>query len=365
MRVLLVDDEPRVLEALERMVVELQDSWEISCAPGGREALELLRDNEFDVVVSDMRMPGMDGAELLGEVHRTHRHVMRFVLSGQTDRGSALRASRVAHQFLTKPCSAEILVDVIVRAQHLNARIASPEVRALVNGIERLPSVPALYRELQALIADDDANAASVAKVLSKDPAMTAKLLQLVNSGFFCRGARINDVRSAVVRLGLTVVSELVLLVGVFGSIDCSMSEAEVVSFQESAARAARVAHAIAKPEDAADASTAALLGDIGRLVLACRSTRPEAPAHEVRPNKAGAYLLEKWGLPQAIVTAVASLDDLRLDPGRKLGLSATVHAACRFVSGEPIDEAYFASMGSTELLAGWRKTASSIIGGH
>lgn len=365
MRVLLVDDEPRVLEALERMVFELQDTWEISCAPGGREALALLRENDFDVVVSDMRMPGMDGAELLGEVHRQYRHVMRFVLSGQTDRGSALRASRVAHQFLAKPCSAEHLVDAIVRAHELNTRIASPEVRALVNGIERLPSVPALYRELQALIADDDANVASVAKVLSKDPAMAAKLLQLVNSGFFCRGARINDVRNAVVRLGLSVVSELVLLVGVFGAIDCAMSEAEIVKFQESAARAARVAHALAKPEEAADASTAALLGDIGRLVLACRSAAAGPPPPEVRPRDAGAYLLEMWGLPQGIVTAVASLDDLTSDPGRGLGLSATVHVACRIVNGEPIDEAYFASMGATELLASWRKTANSVLGGE
>lgn len=365
MRILLVDDEPRVLEALERMVFELQDTWEIACAPGGREALDLLRSNDFDVVVSDMRMPGMDGAELLGEVHRTHRHVMRFVLSGQTDRGSALRASRVAHQFLTKPCSAEALVDAIVRAHELNARIASPEVRALVNGIERLPSVPALYRDLQALIADDGANVDSVAGVISKDPAMAAKLLQLVNSGFFCRGARINDVRGAVVRLGLTVVSELVLLVGVFGSIDCAMTEAEIVAFQESAARAARVAHAIAKPEDAADASTAALLGDIGRLVLACRSASAGPLEHEVRSRDAGAYLLEMWGLPQGIVTAVASLDDLSLDPGRKLGLSATVHAACRIVSGEPIDEAYYASMGATEQLAAWRVTASTVLGGE
>jgi HD-like signal output (HDOD) protein len=363
MKVLLVDDEPHVLEALERMVFELQESWQVSCAPGGREALELLQAGDYDVVVSDMRMPGMDGAELLGEVHLRHRRVMRFVLSGQTDRGSALRASRVAHQFLSKPCSAELLVESILRAHELNARIASAEVRALVNGIDRLPSVPAIYRELQARMNDEDADVDSIAAMLSKDPAMTAKLLQLVNSGFFCRGARVNDVRVAVVRLGLDVVSDLVLLVGAFAGIECSMSDDELASFQEAAARSARLARALAAPEDAADACTAALLADVGRLVVACRRPASSGTPCTVSERDAGAYLLETWGLPQRIVTAVASLDDLASDPARTIGLSATVHAACRLSAGAPVDDAYFAAMSGTDLLERWKQVAGTLLG--
>lgn len=364
MKVLLVDDEPHVLEALERMVFELQDSWEVSCAPGGSEALDLMRANDFDVVVSDMRMPGMDGAELLGEVHRRHRHVMRFVLSGQTDRGSALRAARVAHQFLTKPCSAELLVEAIVRAHELNARVASPEVRALVNGIDRLPSVPAIYRELQARMSDEDADLASIADLLSTEPAMAAKVLQLVNSGFFCRGARVNDVRAAVVRLGLDVVSDLVLLVGAFAGIECAMSEGEIRSFQEGAARAARLARALAAPEDTADACTAALLADIGRLVLACRAPASEVEVRDLRHRDAGAYLLEMWGLPQRIVTAVASVDDLASDPSPSIGLSAMVHAAIRLSAGVAVDEGYFSAMSASDVLERWKQIARSTLGG-
>ena len=100
MRVLFVDDEPRVLEAIERTLFQLEMDWDVSFAEGGPAALAELEKAHFDVVVSDMRMPGMDGAALLGEVCAKYPHVARIVLSGQTDEAAAFRVVKVAHQFL-------------------------------------------------------------------------------------------------------------------------------------------------------------------------------------------------------------------------------------------------------------------------
>lgn len=382
MKVLLVDDEPRVLEALERMVLELADSWDVTCAASGADALTLLARDPHDVVVSDMRMPGMDGAELLAEVQRLYPDTTRFVLSGETNRGCALRAVRVAHQFLTKPCSAATLVGGIQRSYELNGRITSNVVRSIVSGTDRLPCVPAVHRELEAAIAVPDFSLDTAAAIIAKDPAMAAKLLQVVNSGFFSRGAGVNDVKAAVIRLGVEVVTSLVLVVGAFASVDCSMSEAELSQLQRSAAKAAAIARKIAEASDVADACTAALLGDIGQLVLACGVPPLAAEARQrakatctplsVVENEligathtdVGAHLLAKWGLPQRIITAVASSDDLSRDPARDVGVSAVVHFARRVAAGKAVDEAYFAEVGETELLERWKHVAASVMEG-
>ncbi len=94
MRVLFVDDEPRVLEALERSLFQLEVEWEAAFANSGPAAILELEQTSYDVIVSDMRMPGMDGAALLAHTRDNHPHIARIVLSGQTDETAAVRAAR-------------------------------------------------------------------------------------------------------------------------------------------------------------------------------------------------------------------------------------------------------------------------------
>ena len=93
-RILFVDDEPNVLQGLKRMLRGMRNEWEMSFAESGPEALETMTKEHFDVVVSDMRMPGMDGAQLLSEVKKRHPHVVRIVLSGQSDKEMVLKSVR-------------------------------------------------------------------------------------------------------------------------------------------------------------------------------------------------------------------------------------------------------------------------------
>lgn len=147
-RVLFVDDEQKVLDALQRMLRPMRDKWETSFAGGGQEALERLERESFDVIVTDMRMPDMDGSLLLKEVRNRHPEVVRIVLSDRSEGEVFLKSGRLAHQYLSKPCDAEALRTTVERACALRDRLASSEIRKVVSRIESLPSMPSLYAEI-------------------------------------------------------------------------------------------------------------------------------------------------------------------------------------------------------------------------
>lgn len=108
-RILFVDDEPAVLEGLRNLFRKQRRHWEMVFAPGGMEALGELERTRFDVVVSDMRMPGIDGAELLRRVKDGYPSIARIVLSGHAEPEAVARVLPVADTYVSKPCDAEAL----------------------------------------------------------------------------------------------------------------------------------------------------------------------------------------------------------------------------------------------------------------
>ena len=150
-RILFVDDEPRILEGLRRMLHGERDHWDLRFAGSGAAALAELAREPADVVVTDMRMPGMDGAELLARVATVAPDAIRIVLSGQTDDLASTRTVPVAHQFLTKPCQAQVLREVVERACALRELLASPGLRRLIKTVDTLPSVPAKVKAASPL----------------------------------------------------------------------------------------------------------------------------------------------------------------------------------------------------------------------
>src|SRR5579883_1288451 len=136
-RILFVDDEPKVLEALERLLRPQRREWEMAFAASGPEALQLLASRPFDVIVTDMRMPEMDGAQLLEEVQKRYPEVVRLVLSGYFEMEMAIRAVPVAHQYLAKPCDPEKLRLAIERACGLTSILGDQAARKVVGAIGR------------------------------------------------------------------------------------------------------------------------------------------------------------------------------------------------------------------------------------
>jgi len=326
-RILFVDDEVSILDGLKRMLRPMRNEWDMSFAPGGEAALSMLEATPFDVIVSDMRMPGMDGATLLEIVREKYPSLLRIILSGYTELQASLRAVPVAHQFLLKPCDPEMLRAGIARATSLGEVLDSKMLTSLVGALRDLPSLPRVFSELKAALAQSNVSIERISQIVEQDVALSAKLLQLVNSAFFGLARDVTNVKTAVSCLGISVLHDLVLTLEVFRSFTANdyVSVEYLEEFHHHAQLSARIAAGIVQKTQVPPAVVlAALLHDVGKLVIAERTpshfARALAQAHEeVKPlyeieerlihishAEVGAYLLSLWGLPYAVVEAVA-----------------------------------------------------------
>jgi len=359
MKVLFVDDEPRVLEAIERTLFQLDVDWEVSFAEGGPAALLELDRARYDVIVSDMRMPGMDGAALLTQVCEKHPYVARIVLSGQTDELAAFRVVHVAHQFLAKPCSSDTLRQVIERTRELRGWLSEERLQAAVGRVDSLPSTPRLFSALSKALDDEKATADTIAAIVREDPAMSSKVLQVVNSSFFSSGASVSDVRAAVVRLGMKTIRNLALGIGAFDAVgkNSGRSSAAMDALQKRSLAIAQLASRIAQGHDDADAAfMAGLVCDVGELILvepepSTPSERAQTEADAVTHAEVGAFLLGLWGLPFRIVEAVANHHAPLRNAHDRLGLPQIVWLAACLVQGVPPDPEYLTRIGADALL--------------
>ncbi len=295
-----------------------------------------------------------------------------------------MRAVPVTHQFLAKPCEPEVIEHVICRAVELNELLVAPELRELVGEVKKMPSLPGVYSELTAVMADPDCSLGAVTDVVVKDPAMCAKLLQLVNSAFFSRGAEIADVRAAVMRLGIELVKNLALAAEVFSATTLPRSlrkRFSLEALQQHALSSAVVARGLVPDRgDGTDAFTACMLQDVGQLILAeqlperfdealslAETEGVDAYAAEKRVFGAshaelGAYLLGTWGLPYPIVEAVAN----HHDPGRAstacFGVAEATHVAGVLVSGVDVRPDYLSAWGVDDQYAAWKDRARKLL---
>jgi HD-like signal output (HDOD) protein/CheY-like chemotaxis protein len=301
----------------------------------GIRGLEEMAAAPFDVVVADMRMPGMNGAEFLQIVKMRHPSTVRLVLSGHADADMTLQAESAAHQFLTKPCDPDLLRQVILSTTRDSGGPRSDRVLEVIGGIAHLPVLPTIYHEILRLLDSEDASADRLAQVVRRDPGMTANLLKLVNSAYFGLRQRISDPGAAVAFLGLDTLKSLALLHGIFQQVKEVAPELNVQllwthSFDVAAA-SRQIAHLEGLDRTTqSDAFTGGLLHDVGLVILASSfrdayrqiardmATEPGGLiGAEVRHlgthhGEVGGYLLNLWGLPEVVVRAVVHHHDPR-----------------------------------------------------
>ena len=395
-RILFVDDEPNVLEGLRRMLRPMRKEWEMAFAPGGEEALATLAEKHFDVVVSDMRMPGMDGAQLLSEVKRRYPQIVRIVLSGHSEQEMVLRSIGPAHQYLAKPCDSERLRDVIRRACALRDLLGEDSLRKLVSQMSTIPSLPQTYTEIIEELQSPDASIKRIGQIVSKDVGMTAKVLQLVNSAFFGLRNHVSDPSQAASFLGVDTLKALVLSVHIFAQLDSAKIKRFCLNtlWNHSVATGA-LAKRIAAAEGCTgqfcdDALIAGLLHDAGKIVIAANlperysgvlaSTEDEGlklweAGRQFLMNmhaEVGAYLLGLWGLPDPIVEAVA----FHHHPNKSAGMGFTpliaVHAASAIdhehdptregLETNRLDAEYLARFGLADRLPAWRDLYAEVV---
>ncbi len=322
-----MDDESRILDGIRRMLYAERKRWEMEFALGGEAALKAFGAKSFDIVISDMRMPGMDGATLLTQIKEISPITVRIILSGHTEVEAAMRAIPVAHRFLAKPCNASALREAIERTCNLQDVLSSPDIRRVVSGIAELPSSSASLAALTEALSDPTASVERVTGVIARDIAMSAKVLQFANSAFFGASQTVTSVAGSVGYLGIETLRNLALTVKAFRTIE--QDPAIPVGFwEELSIHANRTAAIVAQlpldKESLEIAVSAGFLHELGDLIVA--SCMPEAFASilmtaqerkcktfEVEEERLGfshaeigAYLLGIWGLPRSIVDAIA-----------------------------------------------------------
>ncbi len=327
---LFVDDEPKVLQGLQRQLHGMRHEWKMTFLGDGARALEFMAETPVDVLVTDMIMPGLDGAQLLLEVARHHPNTVRLVLSGHADREAVMRLAGPAHQYLSKPCDADELRGAISRAFSLRDLLANEQLKQLATRLRSLPTLPALHTHLTEELQKDEPSIESVSEIISRDIGMTTKILQLVNSAFFGLPQPITNVQEAVIYLGMATVRSLVLSIQVFSQYDQkSIKGFSLDQFAQHCWTTGMLARRIAEAEHSDNkiddqCFLAGLLHDVGRLILAGGLPDEYADVLETarRLNQAvweaerarfrtthaelGAYLLGLWGLPNPIIEAVA-----------------------------------------------------------
>jgi HD-like signal output (HDOD) protein len=379
-RILFVDDEQNVLDGLQNLLRKQRRQWDMVFALGGRAALEELGRGAFDVVVSDMRMPGMDGAELLTRVREEQPGAARIVLSGHAESEAVVRALPVAHQFLGKPCDAETLRIAVERTCELQRLLKDEAIRRVAGRLDKLPSVPRTYWELTSAIADPKVGVNDVAAIVERDPAMSVKVLQLVNSGYFGLARKMASIQQAVGYLGLELLKGLALTVHAFAT--ARQAELQGICLdriQEEALIMSKVCKRFSSDaKRAEEAFTAALVHDIGKIVVAMgmpekakevariaqQTGRPshviEAEQMGVTHAEVGGYLLGVWGLPFPIIEAVAFHHAPAMVTEGSRDVLAIVHAADALVSGEEesLDIAFLERVGLADRLPAWRAIA-------
>jgi len=354
-RILFVDDEPNVLSGLRNLLRKQRHQWDMFFATSGAAALEELAKAPMDVIVSDMRMPGMDGAALLTKVRDLYPQTARIVLSGHAEREAIARVVSVAHQFLSKPADAGAVQVVIERTCQFQALMHDEGIRRVVGGLDRLPSLPDVYWQLVRATENPDTGLSDIARIVERDPAMSVKVLQLVNSAYFGLPQKTDSISRAVNYLGIENLKGLLVAVSVFGADDFPNVEGlSAAALRDESVMTANLARQIVKDPTLADAAfTAGVVHDVGQLLLgrdkskhygdvlrrARESGQPlamvEKEAIGVTHGIVGAYLLGVWGLPFLLAETVALHDCPSAVTEGNVELLAAVHVAdCLITAG-------------------------------
>lgn len=315
-RIIFVDDEASVLGGLRRQLWDRREAWDLCFASSGDDALALLQDAPADVVVSDMRMPGMDGAALLEQVRKHWPATVRILLTGYTDQEQMLRSARSAHQFLSKPSDPAALRAALSHALDLRALVPDASLQAELARLVSLPLLDAMQQRIQAELDRPDASLRRVGELVEHDAGLSAKVLQLVNSAAMALPQRVLRPAQAVALLGLDYVRILWQSLNMHRVVRPSALGALAFSHGEDVAVLARQAlHPVS--ETAAHLGfSAGLMHDVGELALA--HCRPEAWARSqdlglnaereacgADHASAGAFLLGLWGMDPRVVRAV------------------------------------------------------------
>jgi len=383
--ILFVDDQQAILDGLQRVLRKMRDEWDMEFVLSASQALKRMAEKPFDLIVTDMIMPHINGVELLREVREKYPNTVRFVLSGHSDRELILQSSGFAHRYLAKPCDPDALRDMLNNSLGLRTLLQSEQLHAKISSIGALPTGPDIYRELVDELQSESPSVRKIAGLISQDIGITAKLLHMINSAFFGLPTHVSSPLQAVNLLGLDTVQGLVLAAGLIGQFERDSNIANrIQQIYSHSLSVGTLAQKIAKSlkldkRAVEDSLMAGMLHDVGKLVLLVyleseqKSISELAKAQQIPELEAeravlgvthaeiGAHLLSLWGLPDAIVEAVAYHHVPMSLPNPRTSVLTAVYLASELVDsavafdpanpGATYDQAYLDALNIGETL--------------
>ncbi|ACS80859.1 response regulator [Maridesulfovibrio salexigens] len=328
-KILFIDNDKNILDSFRATMHGLRKEWKSYFASTGQEALDKLGKAEFDIVISDTKMPDMDGSELLRKVAEIQPDTIRITLSGHSDMQSLLKSAKHTHQFLSKPCNTEVLIGTIRKMMELRPVLTDHKVREIITGLDTLPVLPDLYIEITNELNKPEPNLQKLGELVKKDPGISTTLLKVVNSSFFGFYNSVSSPARATILLGTDVLKGLILGVHFIQKLDKdTLGPYSIEKLWEHCLQTGYLAKEICAFMDKDEQTVTncfvgGLLHDIGKFVFITEMNKKYQKVLEhvrefggpvidvekkilgVSHAEVGAYLLGLWGFNEEIVEMV------------------------------------------------------------
>lgn len=396
--ILFVDDNENVINGIQRQLRPYREQWQLFFATSGPQALQLMAQQPIDLIVSDILMPEMRGDELLKIVSEEYPSTVRMILSGYADEETLKSSLEVAHQYLSKPCSAETLREAISQIFKIQACVRNPLIVAGIGDPNHLPHLPKVYQQLNAAIADENTTAHDIANIFAHDMVLSAKLLQFVNSPYFGLNRVVSSLSVAVSLIGVKKLSNLILSVHVKNAFSVKDPKLECYMdyLWQDSSRVAELARLIAlsenQQEDRPDqAYLGGLLHNMGLLIFLSHGgdklralldsvKNTDIPVAELETSifgysrsEAAAYVLSLWKIPPRIIESILLQNTPNDTDYDAVNALTAVHvASCLLQPAVPsdferlfemkLDHDYLQRIGKLERLPDWQRLAETIL---
>lgn len=327
LRVMFIDDEPNVLSGLRRMLRGQRGDWDMQFANSGLEGLALMAEQPVDVLICDMRMPGMDGVQVMAVARERFPSMARIILTGQTDRESVIAALGLTQRFLLKPCRPADLVAAIEQVLEVRKAVSAEQIQAFLGSAHSLPRPPAVYTQIVDMASRPDCDVDDLVEIIEHDIATATEVLKLVNSGVFCTPNPVDTLAGAVVLLGFDAIQALALASSALRSPVPTPKSFDLDALAHYSMVSATICRRIATAEGSdrngvSAAFLAGLLHNVGLLVQVGANpdgwervreaavgpeeqAKAEIEAFGCTATQASAYLLGLWGFAEPIVHTV------------------------------------------------------------
>ena len=333
--IIFVDDDPMLLSSTRRRLTLVARDWDLHFADSGAVALEICKGFVPSAVVTDMRMPGMDGAVLLKEIQRLFPESIRIIFSGQTDQDALIQAHSVAHSILAKPCDADQIYQALQLSLEIQSRLGDPEIRRFVTSGRAIPVSTSSIFDILSLLREPDVSPKKIGESVRNDLGLYAYILKIINSSHFGMRSPVCDIDQAILLLGAsqlrTIVCGLKLAHALSPTLDKNLCTEVLETGILRAQKVLQLVQKYGKPKAFSDECyIASLFQDFGKLVLSVSAGSRylqtiEHSRHQLSSlvdferetfrcthAEVGAYLLSLWSFPSSVIRSICRHEDVQ-----------------------------------------------------